>query len=375
MPPDTTPTPPNTAKRIALFLARPDLFSWALLWLMILLITGTLEIKTGGLYEAQRRYFSSVVLWAWDAVPLPGVAAVSAWILLGLIARLYLYPWTKANAGTVIVHAGAAMLLLGGFVTAQFSREGGMAIPEGQSRSWIEDYHRVELAATPADGREATFPEGALAPGAALRADGLPFSLDIVAYCRNCALKRLPSTRTEGKPHGVALNFDLAPLPRDPVDERNRAGITFRLRGAGGEDGLYTVFEGMPIPQAVEAGGRGYLIDIRRARTPLPFSIELLKFTRDIYPGTDTPRGFESEVRLRDGGVEWRALIRMNEPLRYKGYTFYQAAFEDGGDGNVKTVLAVVDNPGRLFPYISSIVICGGIAIHIALRLSRGRKA
>ena len=43
----------------------------------------------------------------------------------------------------------------------------------------------------------------------------------------------------------------------------------------------------------------------------------------------------------------------MNEPLRHKGYTFFQASFIDDSEIE-KTVLATVKNYGRLFPYISS---------------------
>ena len=42
----------------------------------------------------------------------------------------------------------------------------------------------------------------------------------------------------------------------------------------------------------------------------------------------------------------------MNAPLEHKGYTLYQASYAELGSGEA-TVLAVVQNYGRLFPYIS----------------------
>ena len=56
----------------------------------------------------------------------------------------------------------------------------------------------------------------------------------------------------------------------------------------------------------------------------------------------------------------------MNEPLRYKGYTLYQSSFIQGG-GKETTVLSVVHNMGRMFPYISSIIICIGIVVHLLI--------
>ena len=58
----------------------------------------------------------------------------------------------------------------------------------------------------------------------------------------------------------------------------------------------------------------------------------------------------------------------MNEPLRYKGYTFYQSSFIETPDGET-SVLAAVKNYGRMFPYISSIIMCIGLLIHLFMKL------
>jgi len=45
----------------------------------------------------------------------------------------------------------------------------------------------------------------------------------------------------------------------------------------------------------------------------------------------------------------------MNKPLRYKGYTFFQSAYERDQSGEEITILAVVENKGRIFPYLGTI--------------------
>jgi len=60
----------------------------------------------------------------------------------------------------------------------------------------------------------------------------------------------------------------------------------------------------------------------------------------------------------------------MNEPLRYKGYTFYQASFSQSESGET-SILAVVKNYGRLFPYISSIIMSIGLLIHLLIKLPK----
>jgi hypothetical protein len=61
----------------------------------------------------------------------------------------------------------------------------------------------------------------------------------------------------------------------------------------------------------------------------------------------------------------------MNNPLRYKGYTFFQSSFAEH-DGKVSTVLAVVHNKGWVYPYIGAILVAIGLAFHLALKL-KGR--
>ena len=78
---------------------------------------------------------------------------------------------------------------------------------------------------------------------------------------------------------------------------------------------------------------------------------------------TNIPKSYSSEVNLISDGISKRKLIKMNEPLRYNGYTFYQSSFIEGEINDI-SVLAVVKNYGRLFPYISSCIICLGLLIH-----------
>ena len=63
----------------------------------------------------------------------------------------------------------------------------------------------------------------------------------------------------------------------------------------------------------------------------------------------------------------------MNAPLRYDEYTFYQASYAEF-QGRELSILAVVKNYGRLFPYISSIIMCIGILIQLIIRIPKLMK-
>ena len=76
------------------------------------------------------------------------------------------------------------------------------------------------------------------------------------------------------------------------------------------------------------------------------------------------PKSFKSTVYLIDTNIKQKSIIQMNEPLRYMNYTFFQSSFSQDQDGEI-TNLAVVKNYGRIFPYVSSIIICIGLLIHL----------
>ena len=87
-----------------------------------------------------------------------------------------------------------------------------------------------------------------------------------------------------------------------------------------------------------------------------------------MHPGTGIAKSYSSDINLIESGISKRILIKMNNPLRHKGYTFFQSSFIENLDGET-TVLAAVKNYGRLFPYVSSIIMCIGLLIHLFMKL------
>jgi len=118
----------------------------------------------------------------------------------------------------------------------------------------------------------------------------------------------------------------------------------------------------------VEAGGVKCEISIRPHRDYKPYTVQLLEFKHEVYPGTEVPKNFSSKVRLLDpkSGVDREVLIYMNAPLRYQGETFYQAGVLPGDQG---TILQVVRNPGWLLPYVACGMVILGLLIHFGINL------
>ena len=136
----------------------------------------------------------------------------------------------------------------------------------------------------------------------------------------------------------------------------------------GGESlGVYLVSAWLG-PQTAEMDGRKYEVSMRPHRDYKNYTIQLEEFKHDIYPGTNVPKNFSSQVRLLDPRYDLNreVLIKMNDPLRYQGETFYQVGVLGRDEG---TVLQVVRNPGWQLPYIGCTMVIVGLAVHFGISL------
>jgi hypothetical protein len=354
-------------------LSSPTLFFYALFWLMTLLVVGTITQKYIGLYQAQEKFFSSWFLWHWSMPVAPGGRMTMAFIILILTCKLlFSSPWRTKNVGVMVTHFGSLMLLGGGVLTAYFSSEGSMVLDEGQSSGVYQDYHAHEIAVVDTRGEAEDevigFSGSYLKQGATLKTENLPFKMEVLSFYENIyiAAKKNPALESE---RGMAKRFDLKEMPLSPEENQNRAGIRLKVSGLGdGNDGIYALYEYMDVPQSFTVGKDVFQIALRKKAYILPFEIELLDFERQVHPGTNTPRSFKSDVNVVRGEAKRKLTISMNEPLRTEGYTLYQSSFSQA-EGKETSILAVVENKGRMFPYIASIIICIGILIHLVLHI------
>ncbi|TNF37591.1 MAG: hypothetical protein EP329_02710 [Deltaproteobacteria bacterium] len=374
---DIAPSSRRTAFSVRAFgrvISDPKIFFWATGWLLILLVAGTVAQASIGLFQAQQEYFSSWLTWI-GPIPLPGGELTMGIIVVNLFAALiWRSLWRWRRAGILIAHVGALLLFVGGFVTALSATEGSLTIPEGTASASVRDYHAIELAVvdtTNPDIDDVTaFGGGLLKDGAILTDPALPFRMEVETFYRNSTAARRMAPAT-GDEKAFNSNWELKGLSLDPEHERNRAGMVVRLTGAGAQDGSYLLLQDMNVPQVLRANGHRYQIELRGRQYELPFTLQLVDFEKKVHPGTGMAKAFKSTVNLIDGDVNRRVIIQMNEPLRHKGYTLYQSSYIQGGGGPETTVLAVVKNEGRLFPYISSIVISIGLLLHLLLQVPK----
>jgi hypothetical protein len=173
---------------------------------------------------------------------------------------------------------------------------------------------------------------------------------------------------------GVGARMTVLEAPRVVSDdEMDTTSAVIELVGAEKSYGVWLVSTGLESPQTVVIEGTPYRLHLRPVRHYYPFSLHLKRFTHDRYPGTDIPKNFSSRLRLVDPetGDDRDVLIFMNNPLRYRGLTFYQASF---GKGDKLSILQVVKNPVWVAPYLACALVSLGLAWHFFLHLARFRR-
>lgn len=87
-----------------------------------------------------------------------------------------------------------------------------------------------------------------------------------------------------------------------------------------GFKGFMTLPEGSASTEVILADGKALT-------PPLPFQVRCDKFDVSFYD-TGAPKDFRSDLSVIEGGREvLKASVRVNDPLTYRGITFYQASY------------------------------------------------
>jgi hypothetical protein len=347
---------------------------------MLLVFLGTLAQVHWGIHQTQARYFQSLfVYWSppgadWKIPILPGGYLLGTVLLINLLAaHATRFQFSRKKLGIILLHLGVILLLIGQLLTGVFARETQMRIDEGQTLGYSESPRQVEVAlidtTNPEYDQVVAIPEPALAREGTIQNPTLPFTIKIRQFLPNSRLvmrSQAPQAPPSLATQGFGKNVVAAELPRTVKDdERDLSAAFIELDGVGGPLGTWLVSNAVPDWQSFKAGDHTYALVMRQRRFYKHFALTLLDFRHDRYAGTDIPKNFSSRVRLVDfeRNENREVLISMNDPLRYRGFTFYQSGF----DNDDKTsILQVVKNPAMLMPYIA----CGLVALGLLMQFS-----
>jgi len=351
---------------------------------LVLVFAATLDQVNLGIWAVQAKYFHSFfVMWPVPnsdvALPIfPGGYLLGGFLLANLLAaHIYRFQLTWRKTGIQLAHAGLILLLVGELISGLMQKDSNMRLDTGDTRNYSESFRENELAII--DKTNAAFdevvavPESVLADKGVIQHPKLPFTIRVKEFYPNANLTLRDATTGAGGPvatAGIGARVTMRPAPMTyKADERNMPGAFLEVVGPAGMLNSWIVSPQIGMAQAFTHDGRTWELTLRFRRFYHPFSLTLIKFSHDKYPGTEIPRNFSSRVRVRsdDGKEDREVLIFMNNPLRYGGQTFYQAGFEQG---DRVTILQVVRNPGWLLPYVACIMMGLGLVIQFGITLA-----
>ncbi len=347
---------------------------------MVLVFLGTLAQVHLGIHDVQAQFFQSLfVYWgpegaSWKIPVLPGGYLLGTVLLLNLLAaHATRFQFSRKKIGIILLHLGVILLIVGQLLTGLFAQESQMRIETGETLGYSEAPRQTELAiidvTDPAYDQVVAIPESVLVRGGIIQQPTLPFTLKVRRFLPNSVVTmraQQPDTPPSEATAGFGPNLAVAQIPRTTKDdERDLSSVFVELDGVDGPMGTWLVSSAITEPQPLTVGGRNYELVLRQRRFYKQFALKLLKFTHDRYAGTDIPKNFASRVRLLDltRNENREAVISMNDPLRYRGYTFYQAGFDNN---DTTTILQVVKNPAMVVPYIA----CGLVALGLLWQFS-----
>ncbi len=175
------------------------------------------------------------------------------------------------------------------------------------------------------------------------------------------------------KPVMVGQKFTVGSISLTVTDHKDRVVIRDFYEPANGREGNPALQFSVITPDGkssgpiwvgygsqVQPGNSGALFRMTARQHDLGFSVQLEKFKREFYPGTNQPASYASDVIVQDpaqGKTPFH--ISMNHPLVHRGWKFFQSSFIEGTP--TYSILAVAYDPGTETVYIGCIALILGL--------------
>lgn len=157
----------------------------------------------------------------------------------------------------------------------------------------------------------------------------------------------------------AAVRRAVAPAPVPKKEERRNAAVRLRLESpAGATEPEWLLWGEL---RSVRLGDQMASLAYRSPEAALPFSVTLLRFNNESYPGSRMASVYESTVRIVDDEHgTFETLISMNHPLHHRGYIFFQSSFVEGRP--MISIFSVARAPGLPLVYLGTAFIGIGVA-------------
>ncbi|QDT08935.1 cytochrome c biogenesis protein [Planctomycetes bacterium K23_9] len=299
------------------------------------------------------------------------------------------------QGGNVLLHLGVALLMFGQFVFGDRQLEQRLSLVEGQSSNALINLDEVELTFINTVGDEDIV---VAVPGSRLRQaandknkisdPSLPVDVAVVRFLENSQLKRPGKENLATQGLGLEVEATEQRKSGGAESSINVVSAYIELFGKGTDDSLGTHLVSQWLSDnaaltlnpktpddydKITANDKEYKVGLRYHREVKPYWVQLEDVRRVTYSGTDTPRDYSSFIRIVDpvSGEDRRERVWMNNPLRFRGETYFQSSYESLPNGKEWTSLQVVRNSGWLIPYVACSITALGMLVHFFGTLQR----
>lgn len=299
------------------------------------------------------------------------------------------------RGGIVLLHVGVALLMFSELQVGIWGKENMLTLVEGETATFMRDIRDRELAVIhrDSDGKDevVVVPQHILKRAADQEAPAdqvimlpnLPFDVAVRKFLQNSTLRGAQpddQNRTATGLGSFAVPIELEPVTgMDESSDQSSAYIDIIERGTGKVLSSMLLSQNIselrsvPIAEQVNVGDTDYRFYLRFQRNYRPYEVKLIDVSRTNYVGSSTPRDYRSTIVISDpstGGSD-EFTLWMNNPLRFRGETFYQSGYNKLEDGSEATTLSVVRNTGWMLPYLGCMIVAFGMFSQFRHTLSR----
>ena len=381
------------------FLSSMQLATFLLLALFVLTWFATLEQTVNGLKPMMDKYFNWKELYFFPEIGKPfqedGVLIPikiyfpmlsGFWLCVLFTLNLTLgglirFRKSPQKIGILLSHFSIVFLMIAAGVTKFTEKRGALQIYEGDVSDAAQDYHDEVIEVSElAEGKVTKVHLVDWKYLKDLRKGGerrfkmkdLPFDLKVTKLYENAQVNPeqfVPPIAGER----VLGGFYLKKLPRQKETEAHMSGAEVSILAKDGTSLQELLLATRSLkPATVTVDGRPYLLRLRKKLWPLPFGVQLDDFRVERDPGTRRAAAYESDVTRLDGSEKEQVLIEMNEPMRRKGWTYFQSNWgpqEQENPTEYYSVFEVVRNPADHWPLYSLLISMAGLIGHFIYKL------
>ncbi len=356
--------------------------------LFILTWLSTLEQPEKGLYVVQQRYYSAdswFVSPDLDFIPkikgnsicppLPSAYLISIILFINLtLGGLIRIKKNWKRLGIILSHFSIVGLLVAGFVSHHYSKEGIMMVHQGDKSDYAQSYTEfsIEVAKYKNGVKQAPYvipshelmnlqKEDVLTVNIA----PLDLQLKVSDWLPNAEL--FPSENPAKIPHLVKAQ------ELNPTAEANQVACKVILSGAANRSAPLQLHGQLNESMLTLSANESIGIQLIKEVWKMPFYIHLDSSIGEYHPNTSRPKYFESQVTKLNTADEKQGdayTIKMNEPLRHNGYTLYQAKWI-GDTARPQSGFAVVNNPADQWPKYCLYLATLGLTAHFGMQLTQ----